>query len=107
MNKTDRKIFTKDINKIKWDYSLKKDNINIKPYKDDLREFSEIEFITVKLKNPDKTNHIAEIIMRTIPYPMVLCFENPVKYVYLLAITELIRQIVVKIQLTSLFSQIG
>jgi len=76
MNKTDRKIFTKDINKIKWDYSLKKDNINIKPYKDDLREFSEIEFITVKLKNPDKTNHIAEIIMRTIPYPMVLCFEK-------------------------------
>lgn len=76
MNKTDRKIFTKDINKIKWDYSLKKDNINIKPYKDDLREFSEIEFITVKLKNPDKTNRIAEIVMRTIPYPMVLCFEK-------------------------------
>lgn len=76
MNRTDKETFTKDIEKIKWDYSLKKDNINIKPYKDEIRDFPEVEFVTVKLKNSDKTNRIAEIIMRSIPYPMVLCFEK-------------------------------
>jgi hypothetical protein len=76
MNRTDKETFTKDIEKIKWDYNLKKDNINIKPYKDGIWDFPEVEFVTVKLKNSDKTNRIAEIIMRTIPYPMVLCFEK-------------------------------
>lgn len=76
MNKTDKDIFTKNIDKIKWDYSLKTDNINIKPYKDDSKEYNEIEFITVKLKFPVKTKRMAEIIMRTIPYPMLLTFEN-------------------------------
>ncbi len=76
MNKTDKDIFTKNVDKIRWDYSLKGNNINIKSYKDDFREYDEIEFITVKLKSANKTKRIAEIIMRTIPYPMVLTFLN-------------------------------
>lgn len=76
MNRSDRDFFTKHIDKIKWDYSLKTDNTNIKPYKDEIKEYNEVEFITVKLKSPKKTKRIAKIIMRTIPYPMVLTFEN-------------------------------
>ena len=86
LNKTDQDIFTKNIKKIKWDYSIKRDNINIKPYNDGIREYNEIEFITVKLKSPNKTKRIAEIIMRTIPYPIVLTFLNEMKSVYLLLI---------------------
>jgi len=76
LSKADKDIFTKNIDKIKWDYSLKTDNINIKPYKDDNKEYSEIEFITVKQRSTGKTKRIAEIIMRTIPYPLFLTFEK-------------------------------
>lgn len=76
MNKVDRDIFTRNIDKIKWDYSLKPDNINIKPFTSDIREYNEVEFITVHLRSSGKTKRIAELVMRTIPYPMVLTFEN-------------------------------
>ena len=76
LSKADRDTFTRNIDKIKWDYSLKPDNINIKPYKDDIREYDEIEFITVKLRSTHKTKRMAEIIMRNIQYPMLLTFEN-------------------------------
>ncbi len=73
-SKADRTIFTEQIDKLIWGYCLKPDTINIKPYKDDVREYSEIEIIEVKLNTDGKTRRIAEIIMRTIPYPMLLVF---------------------------------
>lgn len=75
LSRSDKELFTKNIEKILWNYSLKTQNINIKPFKDDIREYEEIEFISVVLKKPYKTKRIADIIMRTIPYPTVLTFE--------------------------------
>lgn len=75
LNKADRELFIRHVDKIKWDYCLKPTNINIKSFKDDIREYNEVEFLTVQIKIPDKTNRLAEIIMRSIPYPMVLIFE--------------------------------
>ena len=76
LNKSDKELFTKYIDKIIWDYCLKKDNINIEPFKNDNREYNEIEFIKVETISLEKTKRIAEIIMRTIPYPTVLIFKN-------------------------------
>ncbi|NLW48462.1 MAG: DUF4391 domain-containing protein [Firmicutes bacterium] len=74
LNKTDRDLFTEQIDKIIWAYSFKPETINIKPYKDEEREYSEIEIIEVKLLTVGKTKRMAEIIMRAIPYPMLLVF---------------------------------
>lgn len=74
LNKTDRDLFTEQIDKIIWAYSFKPETINIKPYKDEEREYSEIEIIEVKLLTAGKTKRMAEIIMRAIPYPMILVF---------------------------------
>lgn len=74
LNKTDRDMFTEQIDKIVWAYSFKPETINIKPYKDEEREYSEIEIIEVKLLTVGKTKRMAEIIMRAIPYPMILVF---------------------------------
>jgi len=71
----DKKLFTDVINKITWLYCLKPETVNIQSYKDDIREYVEIEFLEIKLEEDKKTDRIAEIIMRTIPYPMVLIFE--------------------------------
>ena len=71
----DKKLFTDTINKITWLYCLKPETINIQPYKDDIRDYPEIEIIEVEISNDTKLRRIAEIIMRTIPYPMLLIFK--------------------------------
>lgn len=68
-------IFIEVIKKITWLYSLKTENTNIQPYKDETREYVEIEFIELELNEDKNINRMAEIIMRTIPYPMVLIFR--------------------------------
>lgn len=71
----DKKLFTDTINKITWLYCLKPETINIRPYKDDIRDYPEIEIIEVEISNDIKLRRITEIIMRTIPYPMLLIFK--------------------------------
>lgn len=80
MSKQDKDMFASDINKITWLYSLKRDTINIQNYKDEECEYEEVEFIQVKINSESKVKRIAEIIQRTIPYPIVLIFncENKV-----------------------------
>lgn len=75
LNRSDRDLFIQSIDKIKWEYCLKNETINIKPFKDDIREYSEVEILKIELKTPNKTKRIAEIVMRAIPYPMVLIFQ--------------------------------
>lgn len=80
MDKKDKTMFSNDVNKVIWLYSLKKDTINIQAYKDEQYEYEEVEFIKVELNHETKVKRIAEIIQRTIPYPIVLIFscENKV-----------------------------
>jgi len=74
LTKADKELFTKQIDKIIWAYCFKPDTININPYRDELREYAEIEIIEVRLLAAGKMKRVAEIIMRTIPYPMLLVF---------------------------------
>src|SRR5690606_1543384 len=82
LSTNDKSLFTDSISKITWLYCLKPDTINISAYKDEVREYPEVEVIEVLLHKDYKLNRIAEIIMRTIPYPMVLIFrlEGKVKF---------------------------
>ncbi|MFT5871420.1 MAG: hypothetical protein ACI8WT_000338 [Clostridium sp.] len=75
MNKVDKEIFKKDIDKIIWIYSFKGTTINIRPYKDEVREYEEIAVIEVILLNDIKIKRISEIIQKTIPYPLILVFK--------------------------------
>lgn len=71
----DKKIFTNQVKQIRWLYSLKKENTSINHYKKDNKNYSEIEIINIILKEDKKLARIADIIMRIIPYPMILVFE--------------------------------
>ncbi len=75
LSSSDKSLFTDIINKIVWLYCLKPETINISAYKDEVREYPEIEVIEVILNKEYGLNRIAEIIMRTIPYPMLLIFK--------------------------------
>lgn len=74
MNASDKDIFVEHIAKITWQYSLKEETINISSYNDEEREYEEIAVIEVELNDSKKYKRIAEIIQKTIPYPLILTF---------------------------------
>ena len=73
---SDKKLINDHIKKVVWKYCLKPDNTNIPVYKYIEREYSEIEIIEVQLNETNKVKRIAEIIMRAIPYPILLVFTK-------------------------------
>jgi len=75
LSSSDKSLFTDTINKVVWLYCLKPETINISDYKEEVREYPEIEVIEVILNKEYGLNRIAELIMRTIPYPMLLIFK--------------------------------
>lgn len=79
----DKKIINEHIKKVTWKYCLKPDTINIQPYRSDERDYLEIEIIEVQLNEDSKIKRIAEIIMRAIPYPILLVFvkDNQIQLV--------------------------
>ena len=79
LSTSDKSLFTYTISKITWINCLKPETINIPAYKDEVRDYPEIEVIEVLVHKDYKLKRIAEIIMRTIPYPMVLIFKLEAK----------------------------
>ena len=79
----DKKIINEHIKKVTWKYCLKPDTINIQPYRSDERDYLEIEIMEVQLNEDSKVKRIAEIIMRAIPYPilLVLVKDNQIQLV--------------------------
>jgi len=70
----DKKTFISDIEKITWLYTLKEDTIPIKPYRNNELDYTEIAIIHVKLKKKNRYQRIADIMQRTIPYPLAIIF---------------------------------
>lgn len=76
MSKRDRDLLAKVVDKVRWVYSLKPETVNVPIFKNEEREYLEIELIEVTLTADKGLRRIAEIIMRTIPYPMLLFFRR-------------------------------
>lgn len=80
LSKGDKDLFVDSIDKITWIYCLNQENMNIPAYTTEEREYLEIEIIEVVLSENKGIKRIAEIIMRAIPYPMMLIFSFEGKY---------------------------
>lgn len=91
----DKKIFTDIVKQIKWCYKFSEDNIRVQKYIDDERKYHEVELFNVtlkyenvhkigsgKFKEDDKIDRVAKILMRFIPYPLILVmqYENELKF---------------------------
>lgn len=91
----DKKIFTDLIKQIKWCYNFTEDNIRVDKYIDEERKYEEVELINIdlkydnvhkigisKFKEDEKIDRIADIVMRFIPYPLILTiqYENELKF---------------------------
>lgn len=91
----DKKIFTDIVKQIKWCYKFTEDNIRVQKFIDDKREYHEVELVNVdlkydnvhkigegKFKEDDKIDRVVDILMRFIPYPLILTaqYENELKF---------------------------
>lgn len=76
----DKKSLQDDVGTITWQYTLKPSTIQIKPYTDEQREYLEVAVLEITLRSPRNYKRLAEVIHRSIPYPMLLVFaQNPEK----------------------------
>jgi len=73
---TDKKALREDIDTITWEYTLKPVTIPINPFSDEKHEYLEIAVIQANLTSRKRTERLAEIIHRAIPYPIVLLFVD-------------------------------
>lgn len=72
----DKKLFRDNVKNIFWQYTLKPSTCPVLPYRDNDREYFEVAILHVELLSQKGLVRIAEIIHRTIPYPMMLIFSN-------------------------------
>lgn len=70
----DKKSLQDDVGTITWQYTLKPNTIQIKPYTDEQREYLEIAILEITLRSLRNYKHLAEVIHRAIPYPLLLVF---------------------------------
>ena len=82
LNVTDKKAFSEDIDVITWRYTLKPETINIPRYEDDEREYYEVAILQIDLKKDARYKRIAQVVQRTIPYPVLIVFsiENRIAF---------------------------
>ena len=95
LKQKDKKIFTDIVKQIKWCYNFTEDNIRVNQYVDEIRRYDEVEVINInlkydnvhkigigKFKEDDKIDRLADIVMRFIPYPLILTvqYENELKF---------------------------
>lgn len=73
LNVNERKVLSQYINRIELSNLLNSDTININPYTDEVKDYSEIAVIQVKISNKDKLKSINEII-QLIPYPLIVFY---------------------------------
>ena len=75
LSSADKKLFD-HVDKIYWRYALKTENTFIQPFSDEERDYQEIEVMEVVLREEKQLNRLAEVIMRSIPYPMLMFFQS-------------------------------
>ena len=95
LNNKDKRIFTDLIKQIKWCYNFTEENTRVSKYVDKVRNYDEVELINItlkydnvhkidigKFKEDDKIDRIADIMMRFIPYPIILTiqYDNELKF---------------------------
>ena len=75
LSSADKKLFD-HVKKIYWRYALKTENTFIQPFIDETQYYPEIEVMEVALRTNKQLNRLAEVIMRSIPYPMLIFFRS-------------------------------
>lgn len=76
----DKRVITDGIDEIHWLASLKPSTVGVPAFMDGgappVREYLEVAVVSVQLRAGAKEHRIAELVHRSIPYPMLLLLEQ-------------------------------
>lgn len=73
----DRRRITEDVEELMWLAALKPTSVGVKEYKDDTREYLEIDVLHLSLRSDSKSARLIELVHRAIPYPILLLTQQP------------------------------
>ena len=73
LSSADKKLFD-HVEKIYWRYALKTENSFIQSYRDEEKDYPEIEVLEVNLRAEKQLKRLVEVIIHAISYPMLLFF---------------------------------
>lgn len=73
---TDKKWFTKDIDGISWLYTLKPELTMMHAFEEEHYEYDEIVIMEVEVTGFDHVERLADIMHRSIPYPLLIVFRR-------------------------------
>ncbi len=76
---TDKKWFTRDIDTITWYYTLKPDIIMVRGVEEEHYAYEEIVIMDVEVSSFNHTKRLADIMHRSIPYPLLIVFRGEEK----------------------------
>lgn len=85
INNSDKKLLSKDVDHIVWEYRISQDNTNIRPYCDDVLDYSEIQVISVYLKQRTHLGHIIDLILSSFQYPLLVVFHEQLESLFVAA----------------------
>lgn len=68
-----------DVERITWEYRIANDTMNIRGYVDDSVDYSEIQVIRIKLHTGTHARNIAELILKSMPYPLIIILSHKEK----------------------------
>lgn len=69
---TDRRQLNEGIEELRWVATLKPATIAVPAYRDEVREYLEINVLRLALREKARTNRIVELVHRAVPYLVVL-----------------------------------
>ena len=68
----DKRAIQDGIEELTWVAALKPTNIGVPTFRDAVREYLEIEVLTLRLRPDAKVSRLVELVHRAIPYPVLL-----------------------------------
>ena len=74
ISKANKRMLTKDVNRITWEYRIAPDNSNIRAVCNDTIDYSEIQVIRIDLKQKVHITRISDLILSSFQYPLLLVF---------------------------------
>lgn len=71
----DKKLINENIEEVSWIAALQPGNVGVQEYRDEVREYLEVEVIVLSLRGAS-ASRLAELVHRAIPYPVLLVTES-------------------------------
>ncbi len=68
-----------DVERITWEYRIANDTVNIRGHVDDSVDYSEIQVIGIALRSESHARNIADMMLRSMPYPLIIIISHEEK----------------------------